>query len=148
MESFIQIGILETVRKLNWSPDLIHIQGWLGSLLPLYLHTYYKEDPIFSHTKVITSFLREPFEGNLNEALLKKMAFDDITAKIAPELKTPNSISLIKIASRYSDAITTVKGVLPTELISYIESLQKPFLMEEEESLQKAYPPFYKEIIH
>ena len=76
------------------------------------------------------------------------MAFDDITAKIAPELKTPNSISLIKIASRYSDAITTVKGVLPTELISYIESLQKPFLMEEEESLQKAYPPFYKEIIH
>ena len=145
---FFAKGILETVRKLNWSPDLIHIQGWLGSLLPLYLHTYYKEDPIFSHTKVITSFLREPFEGNLNEALLKKMAFDDITAKIAPERKTPNSISLIKIASRYSDAITTVKGVLPTELISYIESLQKPFLMEEEESLQKAYPPFYKEIIH
>ena len=51
---FFAKGIVETVKKLNWSPDLIHIQGWLGALLPLYLQTYCKEEPIFQHTKVIT----------------------------------------------------------------------------------------------
>jgi glycogen synthase-like protein len=145
---FFAKGIVETVKKLNWSPDLIHIQGWLGALLPLYLQTYCKEDPIFQHTKVITCFLREPFTGSLDEGILEKIAFDEITPDQAPELKEPNSMNLIKLASRYSDGVTTLRGTLPEEAISYITSLGKPFLCEENiETTCKSYPQFYKEVM-
>ena len=127
---FFAKGIIETVKKLNWSPDLIHIQGWLGALLPLYLRTYYKE-------------------GQLDAALLSKVGFDEITEKEAEELKEPHSLNLIKIASRYSDAITTVKGTLPQEAIDYIQGTGKPFLQGETiETTCKVYPQFYKELMH
>lgn len=146
---FFAKGIIETVKKLNWSPDIIHIQGWLGALLPLYLKTYYKDEPIFYHTKTMTCFLRPPFEETLNNELLSKLGFDEITEREAPELKVPDSMSLIKIASRYSDAITTIKGTLPAEAITYIEATGKPFLHGETiETTCKAYPQFYKELIH
>ena len=145
---FFAKGIMETVKKLNWSPDVIHIQGWLGALLPLYLRTYYKDEPIFYHTKTITCFLRPPFEGSLDRELLSKVGFDEITENEAPELKEPHSMNLIKIAARYSDAITTIKGVLPQEAISYIEGTTKPFLYGETiETTCKAYPQFYKELM-
>ena len=146
---FFAKGIMETVKKLNWSPDLIHIQGWLGALLPLYLRTYYKDEPIFYNTKTITCFLRSPFEGQLDAALLSKVGFDEITEKEAEELKEPHSLNLIKIASRYSDAITTVKGTLPQEAIDYIQGTGKPSLQGETiEATCKVYPQFYKELMH
>jgi len=146
---FFAKGIIETVKKLNWSPDLIHIQGWLGALLPLYLRTYYKDEPIFYNTKTITCFLRSSFEGQLDAALLSKVGFDEITEKEAEELKEPHSLNLIKIASRYSDAITTVKGTLPQEAIDYIQGTGKPFLQGETiEATCKVYPQFYKELMH
>ena len=52
---FFAKGIVETVKKLNWLPDIIHIHGWVSTLLPLYLRSYYKDEPIFSESKIITS---------------------------------------------------------------------------------------------
>jgi len=73
----------------------------------------------------------------------------EITEKEAEELKEPHSLNLIKIASRYSDAITTVKGTLPQEAIDYIQGTGKPFLQGETiEATCKVYPQFYKELMH
>ena len=46
---------LKTIKKLNWIPDLIHVHGWIASLIPLYCKQYYKNDPLLSQTKIITS---------------------------------------------------------------------------------------------
>ena len=92
--------------------------------------------------------MREPFTGSLDEGILEKIAFDEITPDQAPELKEPNSMNLIKLASRYSDGVTTLRGTLPEEAISYITSLGKPFLCEENiETTCKSYPQFYKEVM-
>ena len=52
---FFAKGVIETIKKLNWAPDLIHVHGWIASLLPLYLKNFYKDDPMFESTKVIVS---------------------------------------------------------------------------------------------
>ena len=49
---FFAKGVIETVRKLNWSPDIIHVHGWMASLFPLYLKTYYKDEPVFENSKI------------------------------------------------------------------------------------------------
>ena len=69
---FFAKGIVETVKKLNWLPDIIHIHGWVSSLLPLYLRTYYKDEPIFSESKIITSVFDSDYEGTLDSNLLTK----------------------------------------------------------------------------
>ena len=54
-EKIFAKGVIETVKKLNWSPDIIHVHGWMASLFPLYLKTYYKDEPVFENSKIVTS---------------------------------------------------------------------------------------------
>ena len=75
---FFARGVLETVKKLAWAPDIIHCSGWFSSLLPLYVKRIYKDSPLFSHTKIITTLYPEGFEGEFPPEFPKKLAFDNV----------------------------------------------------------------------
>ena len=102
---FFAKGVIETVKKLNWAPDIIHVHGWLASLLPLYLKQYYKDEPLFSESKVVTSVYSQSFDDNLNGGLIDKIKFDEIEEAHVEGLKTPNYSNLMKIAVDFSDGI-------------------------------------------
>ena len=75
---FFARGVLETVRKLSWAPDIIHCHGWMASLVPLYLKELFKDDAHFENTKIVTSLYGEGFDGTLNGSLHEKISFDGI----------------------------------------------------------------------
>ena len=78
---FFAKGVVETVKKLNWSPDIIHVHGWMASLLPLYIKEYYKDDALFANSKIITSlYNNNGFDGELNTEFANKVKFDNIDA--------------------------------------------------------------------
>ena len=69
---FFARGVIETIKKLNWVPDVIHLSGWMASFIPLYLKTYYKNDSYFNDTKIILSVYNEtdtPLEKNIGDIL-------------------------------------------------------------------------------
>lgn len=69
---FFARGVIETIKKLNWVPDVIHLSGWMASFIPLYLKTYYKNDSYFKDTKMILSVYNEkdtPLEDNMGDIL-------------------------------------------------------------------------------
>lgn len=70
---FFAKGVIETVKKLNWSPDVIHVHGWLASLLPLYLKQYYANEPLFGHSKIVTSVYNSGYEGSLDANMMQKV---------------------------------------------------------------------------
>ena len=72
---FFAKGVVETIKKLNWSPDIIHVHGWIASLMPLYLKEYYRDEPLFSNTKVVTSIYENEIEGKLSNDIVKKIHF-------------------------------------------------------------------------
>ncbi|MDB9913876.1 glycogen/starch synthase, partial [Flavobacteriaceae bacterium] len=78
---FFAKGVIETVKKLNWSPDIIHVHGWLASFLPLYLKKYYNQEPLFENSKIVTSIFNQGFKGLLNVKVTKKIMFDGIDKK-------------------------------------------------------------------
>ena len=78
---FFAKGVIETVKKLNWAPDIIHVHGWLASLLPLYLNEYYKNEPLFSESKIVTSIYNQSFESTLDKKMIQKIKFDNISPK-------------------------------------------------------------------
>src|SRR5690554_6419887 len=95
---FYAKGVLETVKKLNWSPDIIHVHGWFASFLPLYLRNYYGNEPLFENSKIVTSVYNKGFEGTLNKQVIEKIAFDGIEEGDITELKKPDYNNMIKIS--------------------------------------------------
>ncbi len=141
---FFAKGVIETVKKLNWAPDIIHVHGWLASLLPLYLKTYYKNESLFENSKIVTSIYEEGFTTNLDKNIIKKIAFDEIDKELIPELKKPNYVNLMKVAINNSDAIVLGSRDIPEELEQYLKTIEKPMLnFHKIEDFQQAYLDFY-----
>ena len=66
-------GVIETVKKLNWSPDIIHLHGWFTSLFPLYLKTYYADEPLFAESKIVSSIYKQDFNGVISKKIHDKV---------------------------------------------------------------------------
>jgi len=141
---FFAKGVVETVKKLNWSPDIIHVHGWMASLLPLYLREYYSDEPLFADSKIVTSLYGNGFEGNLNEKMAEKIAFDQVSEGAVEILKTPSYNNLLKIAVDYSDAVILATENIPEELQEYVAKLEKPVLPHVSfQEFEEAYANFY-----
>jgi len=99
-------GVLETVRKFGWAPDIIHCFGWMTSLIPMYLKTTYKDDPIFTNTKVIYSVAKNEFKDTLKKDFVTKLTIsNDISKKDSDFFKNGDNTSLNIGGVQYADAL-------------------------------------------
>lgn len=141
---FFAKGVIETVKKLNWSPDIIHVNGWLSSMLPLYLRNYYGNEPLFSDAKIVTSVYNQDFEGTLDTNMYKKVLFDGLETEEVKHLKKPTYVNLMKTAVDNSDAAIIAGDNIPEELKKYLSKLAKPVLeYKNREEFAAAYQEFY-----
>ncbi|MES2412008.1 MAG: glycogen/starch synthase [Bacteroidota bacterium] len=142
---FFAKGVVETVKKLNWVPDIIHVHGWLASLLPIYMKHYYKDEALFSETKIVTSVYSQSFDGTLDIEMINKIKFDGVPQEAIQELEIPNYENLIKAAVRHSDAVIVASENVSASLTKFIESSGKPFLpFAPKDKMTEAYTTFYK----
>ncbi len=141
---FFAKGVVETVKKLNWSPDIIHIHGWMASLLPLYLKHYYADEPLFADSKIVTSVYGKGYEGELDTGMQNKISFDGISEDHINALKAPSYNNLLKIAVDFSDAVILAAEDIPQDLQDHIANLQKPVLPYVSiQEFEEAYANFY-----
>jgi starch synthase len=141
---FFAKGVIETVKKLNWAPDIIHVHGWMASLLPLYLKEYYKDDPLFAESKIVTSLYSADFKGALNSSLIDKVKFDNISEEKAEILKVPNHTNILKSAIANSDGIIKASEDLSSEISDFVLAQNKPSLeYQSEDTFADAYLDFY-----
>ncbi|TDL99695.1 MAG: glycogen synthase [Flavobacteriaceae bacterium] len=142
---FFAKGVLETVKKLNWKPDVIHIHGWMGSLLPLYLKKYYADDLFFQGAKVFTSIFDQSFDGTLSLEMIEKLAYDGFESSDIAHLSDPVYGNLIKQAIDYSDALILVEETSNQEIKTYIKKEGISVLeIQENLNIAESYIPFYK----
>lgn len=140
---FFAKGVIETVKKLNWSPDAIHVHGWLASLLPLYLKQFYKDEPLFSESKIVTSIYNQSFEGTLNKDMVNKIKFDDIDEEAIKTLEDPSYNNLMKVAIDNSDALIVGSEDMPEDLDTYLKASNKPILeYKSKDEFGEAYTEF------
>ena len=145
---FFAKGVIETVKKLNWVPDIIHVHGWMASILPIYLKHFYKDEALFSETKVVISVYGQSFEGSLNNEMINKIAFDEIPLEAIKELEVPTYENIIKSAVVNSDAVIIASPTISSTLTKFIESSEKPFLpFTPKEQFASAYTEFYKNML-
>ena len=144
---FFARGVLETVKKLRWTPDIIQCQGWMAAVIPLYIKTAYHEEPSFANTKVITSIFHNQLKTNLGDKFKQCVEFRD--AK--PELLKPyaekfDSIELDKLAIDYSDGIVEASKEVNIDLIEYAKNKNLPVLDYPGDNFADAYQQFYNQV--
>jgi len=145
---FFARGVLETVQKLRWAPDIIHCHGWFTSLVPLYIKKSFKDNPLFSDAKMIYSIYEDAFDNKLNESFNKKLAFDGISKDDVALIKEPNYENLTKLAINNSDGIILGSENINKEIIDYSTKSEKPLLTYTNgEEYIDAYSNFYDEIL-
>ena len=143
---FFAKGGIETVKKLNWAPDIIHVHGWLASLLPLYLKKYYGNEALFENSKIVTSVYNSGFDGTLNEKTIDKLRFDELEEDAISEFENPTYVNLMKNAIRFSDATIIGSEELPEDLEDFLGKSDKPVLkFHNMENFSGAYSEFYRD---
>ena len=141
---FFAKGVVETVKKLNWVPDIIHVHGWLASMLPVYMKHYYKNEALFSETKIVTSVYAESFSETLDVEMINKVKFDGVPHEAIADLELPNYENILKTAVLNSDAVIIASDSLSPSLTKFIESSNKPFLpFTPKDGFAEAYTNFY-----
>ena len=144
---FFAKGVLETIKRLNWSPDIIHIHGWMSALLPIYLKENFKNEPIFQKSKIVTSLYANEFEKSLNKDMINKVLFDEIDKKNISDLKEPTYENLTRIAINYSDGIILGSENISPKTIKYLKDYKNPILdFQPKDSFSESYIEFYNNL--
>ena len=141
-------GVLETVKKLGWKPDIVHCHGWMTSLIPLYLKNMYKEDPHFTNTKTMYTAYNGNTDGKLNKNLSNKLAFDKIPLENLTLKNPPTVSSLDLLGLQWADTIGIGDDTINAELQSYIVESGKPILgHQDDENIVEAHQDFYDKVL-
>lgn len=144
---FFARGVLETVKKLRWVPDIIHVQGWMGALVPLYIKTAYHDEPSFSNVKVVTSLfpntLTQDFDANFKNCIPFRDATEDLLKKYKDVLDFDE---LCKLAIDYSDGVIAAHKSVNKELMKYAKENKIPALAWPGDDFGQAYEEFYEKL--
>jgi len=145
---FFAKGVLETVKKLGWAPDLIHCNGWFSSLLPLFVKTAYKDSPIFANSKVVFSLYNDDFSDQFKSGYEKKMLMNGLENDDFMHYSEGTYVSLMKGAIDRSDALIVGSREVNPEIMKYAKASGKPILeYQDSEDYYVAYNEFYDKII-
>ncbi|OFX29474.1 MAG: glycogen synthase [Bacteroidetes bacterium GWA2_32_17] len=145
---FFTRGVLETVKKLRWAPNIVHCQGWFTALTPLYIKKAFREDPLFNDTKVIFSVYDDDFNGSLSNNFKKKALIDGISEKDLNIMSSLDYDSVMKLAIKYSDGIIIGSEKINSKVLDYIKSTDKPVLEYQDlEHYIDAYSGFYDSVL-
>ena len=127
---FFVRGVLETIKKLRWIPDLIHCHGWMSALTTLYIKRKYADDPCLRHAKVVYSIYDNEFQKPLSKGFAAKLRADGAKAKDVELLKKDTSfVALSKLAIDFADGVIQGSEQINPELSEYIAAKEdKPFL--------------------
>jgi starch synthase len=144
---FFARGVLETVIKLRWAPDIIHCHGWLSSLVPLYIKRYYHKNPLFNQSKVVYSVYNDDFKNPLNPDFCEKLQIEGITKDDVAVICEPDFVNVSKLGINFSDAVIKGSEKINPQVEKYIKSSEKLFLdYQNSDSYIDAYNDFYDKV--
>ena len=127
---FYSRGVLETVKKLRWIPDLIHCHGWMSAVTALYIKRMYADDPCRRNAKIVYSIYNDGFKNPFNKNFATKLKTDGAKDADLKLIKTDTSfVALTKLAIDFADGVIQGSETIDPEITEYISTQKNtPFL--------------------
>ncbi len=148
---FFVRGVMETIKKLRWVPDIIHCHGWFTALAPLFVKRGYADDPCFKDAKVIFSLYDETFQKPFNPDIGDKLRFEGIGDPEIEKIKSLGTIdytNLMKLAIDFSDGIIQGSEKIDPAVAAYTQQQKVEFLpyVADPDKSAEAIDAFYEKI--
>ena len=144
---FYAKGVVETVRKLGWEPDIIHCSGWISALVPLFIKTLYKDNPLFQGTKIVYSIMPDAFPEKFSPNFAKKLRLTGIPSECLTRFRSPGYEQITQMAVDYADAVALTIDI-KKRILSYVEKSGKPVLQPpDDDNYVDLYDEFYDQIL-
>ena len=146
---FYARGVLETVKKLRWTPTVVHCHGWFTAVVPVYLKRIFADDPIFRDVKVVVSLYGDGFSGELDPGFGAKIAGEGVKDKNLAILDTPSYENLCRFVMEYADGVVAASPDVDPKVLDMARASGKPMLeyqSPEAEDFFDNYNRFYEAI--
>lgn len=145
---FYARGVLETVKKLRWVPEVIHCSGWMAAAVPLYIRTAYRDEPCFRDVKIVTSLGLDTLKGSVGTDFKGCVAFKDVKPKTLAAYRDDfDTTELARLAVDYSDGIVEAQAMDDTSLLDYAKANGKAVLPFPGDDFLTAYKDFYGSLL-
>ena len=143
---FFARGVLETVKKLRWVPDIIHCQGWMSGVVPFYVKTAYRDEPSFAETKVVTSLYNKTINKDFGDDFKQFLEFRDAKAELLGDYKDKFDFDeLNKLTIEYSDGVIQAVPDVEKQLLDFAAAKNVP-LLGYNEDYADAFEAFYESL--
>lgn len=146
---FFARGVLETVKKLRWTPDVVHCHGWFSSIAPLYLRKVFDNDPIFRDVKIVTSLYEDRFTTPLSSNLRSKIESEGIIDENISIIDTPSYENLYRFVMSQVDGVIAGSAAVDAKFLDEARAAGKKvldYVSPEEEGFYDKYTRFYDEL--
>lgn len=137
-------GVLETVKKLRWIPEVIVCSGWITALVPLYIRQFYADEPTFANTKIVYNLYDDPLAIPFPAEFAKKLKFDGFDDKILRPIKgkAVDHVMLTKLAIQHSDAVVQCDPEIDPAIIKAVKTAKVPFMEYREGTISEKAPSY------
>jgi len=142
-------GALETVKKSGWAPDIIHCQGWMTSLIPLYMKTIYKNEPVFKNAKVVYTVFDKEFNETLGNDFARKASLNNIEMGQMACFDNASCEGLYMGAITHADAVVKASENIDPAIEKYLKKQEAKPVMKHagEEQYADNYLKFHDELL-
>ena len=144
---FFARGVLETVKKLQWRPSVVHCHGWFSAIAPLYLRNMFKDDPILCDSKIVVSLYEDKFSQPLDATLAEKLENEGVKSDNLSTLEVPSYENLMRFVIDNVDGVIVGSQSADKSLIDYARECGKQVLdyqSPEDEDFYDNYDRFYE----
>lgn len=132
-------GVIETVKKLGWAPDIIHCNDWMSGLVPPYLKVTYKNDPLFKNAKVLYTIYDTGIPQQFGDDLVEKAIIQDLDEKMLEGLSSSNYEGFLKVGVKYADKVTLSDKAIKEQLNGTLNGVSHEIIEDGEELADKYY---------
>lgn len=144
---FYARGVLETVKKLRWTPDIIHCQGWMSAVVPLLVKKAYRDEPCFRDAKIVSAIAPTQLEGLIGKSFHNSLIYRGVTMDTLKNYKQDFDFAeLKKLSVDYSDAFIDLQPEGNAELAVIAKAQHKPLLPFCGDDIKTAYKAFYESL--
>jgi starch synthase len=141
-------GVIETVKKFGWAPDVVFCNGWMTSLIPLYLKTAYKSEPLFQNAKVVYSIYEGSPEDTFSDSFSSKASINNLTEGDLSAYQNGQGVTLHHGAIKYADALVQGSEKIDDSVIKALSDTDKPVLeYQGSEGFEAAYKEFFEALV-
>lgn len=141
-------GVLETIKKLGWNPDVIHCHGWMTAPMSLLVKKAYNDDPIFTNAKVVYSVYNDEFPGNFSKTYTEKIMMPGMTKDDLKHSKEASFVNITKMAIQHADGVIWGEEKINADVVKHLKNVDKPVLgYQSPDSYIDAYNEFYDTVL-